>query len=72
MQRKLTFTLVHTPMTQHREQIGVQCLAQGHIDMQRRGAENQTANLLVGGRLLYLLSLQVQVESKATGLSIGS
>ena len=48
-------TSIHIPLAQQQEQFGVKCLAQGHIDMWIGGAGNQTANLLIGGRPLYLL-----------------
>lgn len=39
----------------HRAQLRVQCLAQGHVDMQTGGTREQTTNLPVDA-LLYILS----------------
>lgn len=36
-------------MTQHQEQFGVQCLAQGHFHVQIAGAGDWTSNPLISG-----------------------
>ena len=56
IRRKITVTHSHTQLVHPLGAIWVKYLGQGHIDMWTGGARNQTANLSIGGQLLYLLS----------------
>ena len=65
----LTIRTIHTPLIQQqREQFGVKCLAQGHVDTWTGGARNQTTNLPISGQPLPLLSHSCPKERKGSGV----
>ena len=51
----------HSQTDCHREQFGVQYLAQGHFDMWTGGAGNRTTDLLISGPLVLALPPEPQL-----------